>query len=179
MSLKNRLQILLLTTPLLYTLSRCPGPSFIPELTVKIMEAQTSTDTKASSHTPFLEEMSLARSSLRLARESASASARGKAFSWGAERLCWTWDSSKVWVSASRRAVRHTGRTKLKLAARSLFVRAGRDSYLQMGQRWSAGPPRGAGRRRGARDSSSTGRPARHTHTALQSSDTAEGSKES
>lgn len=65
------------------------------------------TETHTSSHTPFLEEMSLARSSLRLARESASSSARGKAFSWGAERLCWTWDSSKVWVSASSRATQH------------------------------------------------------------------------
>lgn len=63
-------------------------------------------------HTPFLEEMSLARSSLRLARESASSSARGKAFSWGAERLCWTWDSSKVWESASRRAARYRQKTR-------------------------------------------------------------------
>lgn len=58
-------------------------------------------------NTPFLEEMSLASSSLRLARESASSSARGRAFSWGAERLCRRWRSPKVWVSASRRAAQN------------------------------------------------------------------------
>lgn len=60
--------------------------------------------TEAYTHTPFLEEMSLASSSLRLARESASSSAGGRAFSWGAERLCWRWCSPREWVSASRRA---------------------------------------------------------------------------
>ena len=64
----------------------------------------THTHTHTHIHTPFLEEMSLASSSLRLARESASSSARGRAFSWGAERLCWRWCSPKEWVSASRRA---------------------------------------------------------------------------
>lgn len=44
-------------------------------------------------------------------------------------------------------------------------------SYLQKGPRRSAGRPRGAGwRRRGARGSSRTRPPARHTHTARQSS---------
>lgn len=75
------------------------------------------THTHQHAHTPFLEEMSLARSSLRLARESASSSARGNAFSWGAERLCWTWDSSKVWESASRRAARHRQKTRTAAAA--------------------------------------------------------------
>lgn len=58
-------------------------------------------------HTPFLEEMSLASSSLRLARESAFSSGRGTAFSGGAERLCRRWGSPKVWVSASSRATQH------------------------------------------------------------------------
>lgn len=66
--------------------------------------------TCTSSHIPFLEEMSLASSSLRLARESASSSARGRSFSWGAERLCWRWGSPKLWVSASRRATQHRQR---------------------------------------------------------------------
>lgn len=66
----------------------------------KITHQHTHIHTQRSS--PFLEEMSLARSSLRLARESASS--RGKALSWGAERLCWSWDSSTVWTSASSRA---------------------------------------------------------------------------
>lgn len=57
-------------------------------------------------HTPFLEEMSLASSSLRLARESGSSSATGRAFSWEAERLCRRWGSPKLWMSVSRRATR-------------------------------------------------------------------------
>lgn len=59
-------------------------------------------------HTPFLVEMSLARSSLRLALESGFSSERGRAFSWGAERLCWTWDSSRRWLSALKSAAGHT-----------------------------------------------------------------------
>lgn len=58
---------------------------------------------------PFLVEMSLARSSLRLALESVS-SARGRAFSWGAERLCRTGDSSKWRLSALKTAPRNRGR---------------------------------------------------------------------
>lgn len=46
------------------------------------------------------------------------------------------------------------------------------DFYLQRVQRWGAGPRLMAGRRRGVPNSSHTGLPARHTHTAQQSSET-------
>lgn len=146
-------------------------------------------NTQARTHTisPFLEEMSLARSSLRLARESASS--RGKAFSWGAERLCCSWDSSTVWMSASRRAARRGREDGFKWRAggkkqqirrwRTVLGRFLLASYPQQGPRRSAGRRRGAGwRRRGARGSSCTGRPARRTHTALQSSVVQPGRKE-
>lgn len=58
-----------------------------------------------------------------------------------------------------------------KLRWRWFLCRFLRVSYPQKGPRRSAGRRRGAGRwRRGARGSSCTGRPARRTHTARQSS---------
>lgn len=49
---------------------------------------------------------------------------------------------------------------------------AASDLYLQKERRGSDGPHLGAGRRKGAPNSSYTGLPARHTHKALQSSKT-------
>lgn len=88
-------------THLLYP-SRCCRCSKNDTKNTRKLIVEKHTHKYTSSHTPFLEEMSLASSSLRLARESASSSARGRAFSWGAERLCWRWGSPKVWMSASR-----------------------------------------------------------------------------
>lgn len=59
-----------------------------------------------------------------------------------------------------------------KLSAVLMNKLAAGKSYLQKEQRGSAGPHPAAERRRGAPDSSYTGLPARHTHTALQSSET-------
>ncbi len=59
---------------------------------------------------------------------------------------------------------------KRLLCIRGLSLPAVRDLYLQKERTRSAGPRRGAWRRRGAPNSSYTGLPARHTHTALQSS---------
>lgn len=142
---------------------------------------QTNSRDAQKHNTPFLEEMSLASSSLRLARESASSSARGRALSCGAEWLCWRLGSPKVWVPASRRATQHR-QTRADCAylltmtlmafVSGLSLPVARDLYLQKEQRWSAGPRLGAGRRRGAPNSLYTGQPARHTHIDLQSSET-------
>ena len=125
--------------------------------------------------------MSLASSSPRFARESASSSARGRAFSWGAERLCWRWGSPKVWVSASRRAAHTNTQEQMSVMGTfnekvSLFSEpVGLNVYLQMQRTWSGGPRLEAGRRRGALNSSYIRPPARHTHIALQSSETHRG----
>lgn len=133
---------------------------------------------KTHTSTPFLVEMSLARSSLRLALESGFSSERGRAFSWGAERLCRTWDSSKRWLSALKTAAGHTHRAeepnvKTLPGLIGFWVMP----YLQRERGWNDGPPRGAERRRGARSSRCTGLPARHTRTAPQSSKTNRGGK--
>lgn len=65
-------------------------------------------NTHTHSRAPFLVERSLARSSLRFALESVS-SDRGRAFSWGVERLCRTWDSSTWCLSALRSAPGNRG----------------------------------------------------------------------
>lgn len=75
--------------------------------------------------------------------------------------------------SCSTQTETHKQQMILKLAAGLKKGLAGLlgTTYLQREQRRRAGPPQGAGTRTGAQDSSYTGLPARHTHTALQSSE--------
>lgn len=80
-------------------------------------------------------------------------------------------DDAKMMMS-KKMMLKLTVRLEKELPVRDLSLRAARDFYLQRKRRQSAGPPWGAGRRKGARNSSYTGLPARHTHTALQSSKT-------
>lgn len=126
---------------------------------------------------PFLEEMSLASSSLRLARVSSSPSAAGRAFRWGIEWLCWSWCAPRAWVSASRWAVFTQTQTQTctrvisecihyRLVFAFFFL-----LYLHTQMSWSVAPHPEAERSTVTPSSFCTGLPAGHTHTDPRSSE--------